>query len=78
MSFDKDTGRWTIIGDAAEYQQSKQRNQIHALLHSRGPMTPKEVADELGLKRVNVKKMMSLMRASGSLKTVDRGRYAVP
>jgi hypothetical protein len=77
LSFDKDTGRWTIIGDAAEHRQSEARQAIYGLLSAQGPMSPKEVADELDLPRNTMKSTMRRMRADGALKTVKAGKYAV-
>jgi hypothetical protein len=77
LKFDKDTGRWTIIGDAQEHRQSKARNEIHTLLDREGPMTPKEVADELDQPRNTVKSTMRRMRAEGTLKGAGSGKYAV-
>jgi hypothetical protein len=77
LKFDKDTGRWTILGDAQEHRSSKERNEIHTLLDRQGPMTPKKVADELDRKPANVKVLMHKMRNDGSLKSLGGGRYAV-
>jgi RecA-family ATPase len=77
LSFDKDTARWTIIGDAAEYRQNETRRQIFDLLDRQGPMAPKEVADELSIKRELAKKTMQRMMKDGTVKGAGGGRYAV-
>jgi hypothetical protein len=77
LKFDKDTGRWTILGDAQEHRQSKARNEIHTLLNRQGPMTPKEVAEELDQPRNTVKSAMRRMRTDGTLKGAGGGKYAV-
>jgi RecA-family ATPase len=77
LKFDKNTGRWTILGDAQEHRQSKARSQIHTLLERQGPMTPKEVAEELDQPRNTVKSAMRRMRTDGTLKGAGGGKYAV-
>ena len=77
LKFDKDTGRWSIIGDAADYRTTKARNEIHTLLEREGPKSPKEVADELDQPRNTVKSTMRRMRADGSLKSAGGGKYAL-
>jgi hypothetical protein len=76
LKFDKDTGRWTIIGDAQEHRQSETRRSVFGLLSVQGPMTPKEISDELGIKRNAVKQMLRRMLDDGVVKGAGGGRYA--
>jgi hypothetical protein len=76
LKFDKDTGRWTILGDADEHRQSKSRRDICGLLSVQGAMTPKELADELGINRNAVKQMLRRMLNDGAVKGAGGGRYA--
>jgi hypothetical protein len=78
LRFDKDTCRWSIIGDAAEHRMSETRRRVFDLLQGQGPMTPKAVAEELGIKRELAKKTLQRMLKDGALKAVPGGSYAVP
>jgi hypothetical protein len=75
LKFDKDTGRWTILGDADEHRMTQTRGQIFTLLERQGPMTPKEVAEELGMKRDLVRQTIRRMLKDGTLKGTSEGRY---
>jgi hypothetical protein len=68
---------WTIEGDAAEAQMSKERAEIlDALRMSPEPLTPKEVADVIpDAKHNNVKYLMWSMLGDGQLLKDDKGRY---
>src|SRR3954452_1641124 len=61
LKFDKDSCRWTIIGDAAEHRMSETRRVIFDLLERQGAMSPKEVAEELGIKRDLAKQTLGRM-----------------
>jgi hypothetical protein len=76
LRFDKESCRWSIIGDADEHRQHKTRQAIFGLLSAQGPMTPKQVADELGIPRNSVKSTMRRMREDGALRIVEAGKYA--
>jgi hypothetical protein len=43
-------GRWTDVGDAAEFRVSTERSEVVALLTVEGPQTATEVARKLGIK----------------------------
>ena len=78
LSFDKDTGRWTIIGDAAEHRQSETRRRVYGLLSAQGAMAPKDIAEELGLKRNAVKQHLLRVICEGAVKGAGGGRYVLP
>jgi hypothetical protein len=78
LGFDEETCRWSIVGDAAEHRMGETRRRILALLDRMGPMTPKDVAEELGMKRTAVKVVLGRMRNDGVLKSAGGGRYAIP
>jgi hypothetical protein len=76
LKFDRDSCRWNILGEAAEYRMSETRRRIFDLLERQGAMTPKEVAEELGIKRDLAKQTMKRMFGDGTLRSAGRGRYA--
>lgn len=78
LRFDKDSCRWTIIGDAAEHRMKETRRRIFDVLaQSKDGMTPKEVAEELGLKRDSAKQTLARMFKDGTVRS-SGGRYSVP
>ena len=76
LKFDKDSCRWTIVGDAAEHRMSETRRAIFDLLERQGAMSPKEVADELGIKRDLAKQTLGRMFKDGTVRSCGRGRYS--
>jgi hypothetical protein len=70
-----DEGRWSILGDAAEHRMGETRRKIFDLIDLRGPKTPKEVAEETGLKHALVKQTLLRMLRDGALKADASGRY---
>jgi hypothetical protein len=61
------TGGWMLLGDAAEYKRSTQRNEVLALVHDLGNMTPRDVADHLDKPRGTIRSLMAEMARSGLL-----------
>jgi hypothetical protein len=77
MNFDVNTGCWSIIGDAAEHRMSEARRKVFDLLDLQGPMTPRQVAEELGIPRNTAKTTLTRMQKDGSIKGLGGGKYAV-
>jgi hypothetical protein len=75
LSWDPDTCRWSVLGNAAKYQLSKERQEVIDIIGN-GSMTPKEVAACLGKKANAVKKLLWTMANEGQLKS-DGGRYSI-
>lgn len=76
LQFDKSTGLWTVLGDAAEYRDSQERRDIRKVLSEVGqPMTPKQVAAELDKPYEAVKKTMQRMAADGTVGKKGLGKY---
>ena len=77
LRWNRDTAGWTIVGDAEEYRLSEHRAQIIGGLEKTGePMTPTEVADEIGKNKNAVKTQMWRMAQDGQLSN-NEGRYTV-
>ena len=80
------SGLWTLLGPADEAAaqnpdwkgdgQSDERREILALLREE-PMTPKDVAEELGKNRVAVRRLLIKMTEAGKVGKRMDGKYAV-
>lgn len=75
LMFDKDTGQWSLLGDAEEYRRSKEQNDILKLLIDSGPMTPKEIARELDKHDSTVRSLLAKMRDARLVRKDEDGRY---
>lgn len=77
LSWDKETGMWTELGDADEYRRSQERQAIIDLIRQSGAMTPKEVSDTLGRNAGTTRSLMLKMSNKGELQVTKPGRYEV-
>lgn len=67
---------WTLLGDAAEYAQTKERREILDVLESsEEPMTPREIADATGKTSAAVKMMLARLEREDFIKRVGHGKY---
>lgn len=79
LEFDKDTGRWTKLGAAADFRKSEERRAVvRAILDAGQPLRPSEIADAIGKKAANVRVLLHKMSKSGDIAALVDGRYAVP
>ena len=70
------TATWRIAGDAEEYRNSKERQEIIDSLATLGePAGPKEVSEILNKPYNNVKQLMWKMNSDGDLRSVGGGKY---
>lgn len=77
LSWDQDRAEWSVLGDAATVQMSRERQEIVDLLVKvGGPASPRVVADLLGKPYGTVKKLLWQMAQDGQLSHV-RGFYEV-
>ena len=78
VSFDRETARWHVLGEAAAVHQSDTRKAILELLKTSGALTPRQVSDELtGVSYENAKKALQRMARDGVVEN-DRGQYRLP
>jgi hypothetical protein len=78
LQFDKETGAWSILGDAWQVADTIERREIQEVLgRSVDPMTPTELAAAVGKSRQNVQKMLAKMYADGKVEKVTSGRYTL-
>jgi hypothetical protein len=74
-SFDRETCRWAILGDAAEVQRSDTRKSILAALATAGTMSPQEMVAVTGVGRNSINAILYRMCKAGEVAKVGRGRY---
>jgi predicted transcriptional regulator len=78
ISFNKVTCKWTVVGDADTVRRSSEQQAILAALNEgNGPLTPRQIATETGMRVTNIKKMLARMVTDGCIEKVDRGQYQV-
>jgi hypothetical protein len=76
LSWDSTTATWKIAGDAEEYRNSRERQEVEECLRTLGePAGPKEVSEALGKPYNNVKQLMWKMGNEGDLRSVGGGKY---
>src|SRR5262249_4409844 len=77
VTFNAETCRWTILGEAAEVQQSYTRKRVSEVLSDANePMSPSDIVSYGdGLVRNTVDQMLYRMANDGEIIKVSRGRY---
>lgn len=78
VTFNKDSCRWSILGDASEIHRSNERGKILDVLQGASePMTPREVADAADHSYEAVRKTLQRMAEAGEIDKAGRGRYTL-
>lgn len=78
IQFDGQTGKWLRLGKAEDFRVSEERRAIiRALIDHAAPMTPKEIADVIGKKAVNVRQLCHKLHKEGEIGNPTYGKYAV-
>ena len=76
LSWDSTKATWKIAGDAQEYRNSRERQEVEECLRTLGKSAgPKEVSEALGKPHNNVKQLMWKMGNDGDLRSVGGGKY---
>src|SRR5215217_405634 len=74
LRWDADIASWSLMGDAEEYRQSKERRQIIALLERMDePMHPKDIAEALGKHRSTTRVLLGNMKQDDQVEATSRG-----
>lgn len=58
-------GGWSILGDGAEVQMSAERKTLMELLRDEGPLSPRQIAEDLGKSRPATRMMLKRMVSDG-------------
>ncbi len=78
LEFDRDTGRWSILGEAGEIAKTHERRAITELLgRAVEPMSPSEIADALGKTRSNVSHLLARLMQETLVQKHAKGRYSL-
>jgi hypothetical protein len=78
LQFSKDTGAWTILGEACQIANTAERREVQRVLGSSvEPMTPTEIANRLGKSRQSIQKMLAKMLRDRKVEQVGRGYYCL-
>lgn len=78
LNWDRETGVWTMIGDAEEYRRSEQRRDLLRVMAERGgPMSPKDVYEVMGGNRSSIRSLMARMANRGDIQITSPGKYEI-
>jgi hypothetical protein len=79
MTFNtNDSCLWVILGNAGEVRRSNERGAILDAVEEAGePLGPKEIAVAIGVKPVNVRKLLAKLATEGKIEKVEYGKYAL-
>jgi hypothetical protein len=80
VQFDRETCRWTVLGEAAEVHRSDERKIILAALRdATEPMSPRDIMAATELTNRNALDiLLHKMTKAGEIEKVGRGSYTVP
>ena len=79
LRFDKQTMRWSVLGEASEVHRSDERSIIlDVLADMKQPMGPSDIAATTGLSPASVRQTVLRMVRDGQLDKPNRGLYALP
>jgi len=79
VELDRDTCRWSVLGDAVEVRRSDERTAILIALKEAGEaISPTEIADVSGQANANVRFLLHKMVQAGEVIRQGRGKYAHP
>ena len=78
LHFDRPTALWSAVGGAEQFQRTQARQQVLEVLQQYGiPMTPKSIAEALGLPEPTIRQRCLRMANDGDLVNVGEGHYRV-
>lgn len=76
LQFEKPTGIWTIMGDAAQFNLTKQRLEVlEVIQNSKVPISPKDVAKQLSKENGSVRRLIVKLFNEGFLEKEAYGKY---
>jgi len=75
LTFDRDFATWRVLGDAAEYSQSRERREVLAVLPLGAAMKTKEIADAIGKKPQATGYLLNALAKEGIVKSPDYGYW---
>lgn len=78
LQFDKESFRWSLMGNATEWSVSPQQQKILTLMKGATvPVKPKEIAEAAGLSHDVVKHLLPKMAVNGLIRSDGNGAYTL-
>jgi len=79
VQFDRQTCRWSMLGEASEVRRSAERRAIiDALRAEKEPLSPNVIADVTGHGSAATRQLLHSMLLNGEVVKVARGKYTLP
>ncbi len=75
LKFHPQEGLWELMGEAAEYSLSQERQEILSILRNVGPKTPAQLAKITDKKPGAIRFLLMKMRDTGGIRRNDKGEY---
>jgi RecA-family ATPase len=76
VQFDRETCRWSVLGEAAEVRRTEERSTIIAVLREGGKaMSPTEIAAATGMPNLNVRQLLFKLVKAGDVVKGGYGCY---
>ena len=77
LKFHPQEGAWELMGDAAEYAKSNERQEIVDIVQKNGPMIATQIADIVGKNIASIRKTLGRMKIDREIKIDEKNRYYV-
>jgi RecA-family ATPase len=79
LQFNKDTCRWSILGEASEIRRSDERNRVLMALEEAGSegLSPQEVSTEVGMTSNNARQLLRRMTNAQEIKRVAMAAISI-
>jgi hypothetical protein len=77
MSFDRDTTRWVILGNAKDVHRLKEEQQVIDALRGGGTLNVKAIKEATGITRDKLDVLLGRMVAKGLIERTGRGVYGL-
>jgi biotin operon repressor len=71
LRFDQDPIGWQVLGDDERHTLSVERRQLLELLEEDGPLSPAQIATELGRSKAGIRQLLRRMRTDGQVRKQD-------
>jgi AAA domain/RepB DNA-primase from phage plasmid len=76
MVFDRDNCIWRVAGDAVPVRRSAERASVlGAIKEASEPVGPNDIAGDIGMRSVNVRKLLGKLVKEGVIENVGYGKY---
>ncbi|MCA9181106.1 MAG: AAA family ATPase [Planctomycetales bacterium] len=73
VDFDKDTCRWSMVGESHEVADTEQQQAVLNAIKGLQPIQPKDIAEEIGRNAATVRRFLQKLRKSGRIEKTAKG-----